>query len=101
MMTSSMGDVVLLVESLVTLALCAEEFDDDRKKEIEEHVAKMIDETDTPFLNDKTFDPFMKCMLPAIIDQTVEMCKKRQGGQEEQKQLRPCLVACRRCVISE
>ena len=90
---SSMADVVLLVESLVSLALCVEEIDDNRKKEIEERVARMIDETDTPFLNDDTFDPFMKCMLPAIIEQTVDMCKKR-GKQQEGSDPRPCLTTC-------
>ena len=47
-------------------------YDDDDSAAAYDQITKILRETDTPFLDDQTFDPFINLILPALIENAVQ-----------------------------
>ena len=45
---------------------------------IQTHIELLIDQTDTPLLNDTVFDPLIKQLLPKMIDEAFEAASQRR-----------------------
>lgn len=80
---TSMADVVKHIDRRTRKALRGKTYSDDNftfaKEQVRMHIELLIDETDTPFLDDTVFDPFMKQMLPAMIDQAFDVAVRKHS----------------------
>lgn len=73
--TLSMQDVLSVLASLTSLILRQDSDEDHARDQITRQISAILEQTDTPFLDDTTFDPFMKSILPALVDQAIQACR--------------------------
>ena len=78
---TSMSDVVRHIDKRTQKAMKGRRTNDDdfafAKEQVRMHIQLLIDETDTPFLDDDVFDPFMKQLLPLMIDQAFDAAQSK------------------------